>query len=251
MRALLVAVGFLTRIPVPVRVFETDHVARSRSLAWYPVVGLLIGAMLAVLAWCLRDAPPLLVGGPGSAGLGGTDRRPASGWIGRQRRCVGWRYWGIRVRTLAIMKDPRCGPAGVVALVLVLLMKVAALASLPPGAFVLLPLAPLLARAALTLAFATTPYVREAGLGTALVAAPRVASWAGVLASAGLCLVFGWSGAIALATAVLVFALWRRGCMRRIGGTTGDTAGALAELVEAAVLVAIVLSPANTGFGVS
>ena len=45
MRGLLVAIGFLTRIPVPRRVFDGPH-ARAASLAWYPLVGALIGAML-------------------------------------------------------------------------------------------------------------------------------------------------------------------------------------------------------------
>ena len=54
------------------------------------------------------------------------------------------------------------------------------------------------------------------------------------------CLAFGLRGALALGAAVLVFALWRRACLRRLGGFTGDTAGALAEMVEVAVLVVLV-----------
>jgi adenosylcobinamide-GDP ribazoletransferase len=46
---------------------------------------------------------------------------------------------------------------------------------------------------------------------------------------------------LALATAALVFLAWRRACMQRLGGITGDTAGALAEITEAAVLVVLVL----------
>lgn len=240
MRGLLVAMGFLTRVPVPVHVF-TDERAKAQSLAWYPLVGLLLGAALAGLAWCLRDVPSLLsaalvllvwVALTGALHLDGL-ADSADAWIGGL---------GDPARTLEIMKDPRSGPAGVVALVLVLLLKFAALASLPAHAIVFLPLAPLLARMALTLAFVTTPYVRQAGLGSSLVSAPRIACWQGVLAAAGACIALGWRGVAALVAALLVLALWRRACLRRIGGTTGDTAGALAELVEAAVLVAIVLA---------
>ena len=60
MRGLLVAIGFLTRIPVPARVFD-DASARSQSLAWYPLVGVLIGTLLCALVWALPDAKPLLV----------------------------------------------------------------------------------------------------------------------------------------------------------------------------------------------
>lgn len=251
MRGLLVATGFLTRIPVPVRVFD-DERAKTQSLAWYPLVGLLLGAGLAGLAWCLEGAPALLTAAlvmiawvalTGALHLDGL-ADSADAWIGG----LGGTPSESRARTLEIMKDPRCGPAGVVALVLVLLLKFAALASLPLHAIVLLPLAPLLARAMLTLAFVTTPYVRKGGLGSDLVSAPRVACWSSVVAAGGVCLAAGWAGAIALLTALLVFASWRRTCLRRIRGTTGDTAGALAELVEAAVLVAIVLASTSALF---
>jgi len=240
MNGLLAAIGFLTRVPVPVRVFD-DERAKAQSLAWYPLVGLLMGAGLAGFAWCLRDAPSLLSGAlvllawvvlTGALHLDGL-ADSADAWVGGL---------GDPVRTLEIMKDPRSGPAGVVAVVMLLLLKLAALASLSAHAIVLLPLAPVLARMALTLAFVTTPYVRQAGLGSALVAAPRAACRLSVLAGTGVCIAMGWRGAVALIAAVLVFVLWRRACMRRIGGTTGDTAGALAELVEAAVLVALALT---------
>jgi adenosylcobinamide-GDP ribazoletransferase len=51
----------------------------------------------------------------------------------------------------------------------------------------------------------------------------------------------GIAGAVAAGTALVVFLAWRRAVVARLGGTTGDTAGALAELTETAVLVAIVL----------
>lgn len=240
MRALLHAIGFLTRIPVPESVFA-DARAKTASLAWYPLVGLLLGALLAALAWLLQGAPPLLsaallllawVAATGALHLDGL-ADSADAWIGGL---------GDRERTLAIMKDPRCGPAGVVALVLVLLLKFAALASLSAHAWAALLLAPLLARAALTLAFATTPYVRSGGLGAALAVAPRVACMVALCASVLACAAFGLAGVVALAAAGAVFLAWRAACMRRLQGMTGDACGALAEIVEAAVLVAVVLA---------
>ena len=240
MRALLVAIGFLTRLPVPASVFD-DARAQSRSLAWYPLVGAILGGLLCLLAWLLQQAPPLLsavllllawVSLTGALHLDGL-ADSADAWIGGL---------GDRERTLTIMKDPRSGPAGVVALVLVLLLKFAALASLPAPAWTALLLAPLLARAALTLAFLSTPYARSGGIGSALVAAPRAAAIAGLLACAAACAFAGWRGALALAVAALAFALWRRACMRRLQGMTGDTCGALAELIEAAVLTSLALS---------
>lgn len=238
---LLAALGLLTHIPVPARVWQAPGV-QARSLPWYPLVGMLLGALLAALAWCLREASPLLMaamlvaawawltGGLHLDGLADS----ADAWVGGL---------GDRERTLAIMKDPRSGPAGVSALVLVLLLKFAALASLATTAWSLLWLAPLLARGALVVAFMTLPYARPGGTGSGLAGAAR---WPCVLAvCAGLVLAAsaGAHGMAALAATALVFVLWRRACLRRLQGMTGDTCGALAELVEMAVLVALALLP--------
>lgn len=243
LRGLLVAIGFLTRLPVPFSAFD-DKRAQATSLAWYPAVGLLLGSLLLALAWALQALPPLVqatlllvawVGLTGALHLDGL-ADSADAWVGG----LGSNWDESRERTLAIMKDPRCGPAGVVALVLLLLLKFAALASLPVTAWPTLLLAPLLARMALVVAFIAVPYVRRGGLGTALLDAPRPGCWLGLLAGTSLCALAGWRGVLALAVAALVFGCWRRACLRRLGGITGDTAGALVELVEAAVLLALV-----------
>lgn len=236
MRGLLAALGFLTRVPVPPAVFD-DARARAQSLAWYPLVGLLLGAVLAALAWLLRGTPPLLAAAlllcawvwlSGAMHLDGL-ADSADAWVGGL---------GDRARTLEIMKDPRSGPIGVAAVGLLLLLKFAALASLPPGGWPALLLAPLLGRSALTLAFLSLPYVRAGGLGSALAGAPRAACVVALLLAGAACLLPGWRGLAGTCAALLVFALWRRACLQRLGGMTGDTCGALAELVEAAVLVA-------------
>lgn len=240
MRGLLVALGFLTRLPVPPRAFD-DAQARTASLAWYPLVGAILGLLLWGLAALLHGTPPLLsaallllgwVALTGALHLDGL-ADSADAWIGGL---------GDRERTLAIMKDPRCGPAGVVALVVLLLLKFAALASLPPAHGAALLLAPLLARMALTGAFLWLPYVRSGGLGSALAGASRSACLTSVALGAAACLPFGWRGLLALLLAAIVFALWRRACLCRLGGFTGDTAGALAEMIEAAVLVGLALA---------
>ncbi|WP_243050944.1 adenosylcobinamide-GDP ribazoletransferase [Dyella sp. RRB7] len=241
MRGLLVAIGFLTRVPVPAKVFD-DASGPAHSLAWYPLVGLLIGGVLWGLSWLLAAAPPVLAAAlllaawvalTGALHLDGL-ADSADAWVGGL---------GDRERTLAIMKDPRCGPMGVVALVLLLLLKFAALASLPPASGALL-LAPMLARASLTAAFVSTPYVRGGGLGSALTAAPRTACTLGLGFAVVVALAGGWRGVGALAVTAVMFMLWRQACLRRLGGMTGDTCGALTELVEAAVLVALALHAA-------
>ncbi len=234
MNAFLVALGFLTRIPVPHHVFD-DERARRRSLAWYPAVGLVIGALLLVSHYVMRGWPPLVAASvllllwivaTGALHLDGL-ADSADAWIGGL---------GDRERTLAIMKDPRCGPAGVVALVSVLLLKFACLASLS-SAWPALWVAPVLARSVLVGAFLGTPYVRAGGLGSRLGDGAGQASRIALAMVAFAILWLGWHAWLATAIVLALFAWWRHACVARLGGMTGDTCGALTELTEVAVLL--------------
>jgi adenosylcobinamide-GDP ribazoletransferase len=144
------------------------------------------------------------------------------------------------------MKDAASGPAGVSALVLVLLLKFAALATLferTPHWPALL-LAPVLGRAALVFLLWSTPYVRPGGIGAAQAAnLPRAGAVAVLLlVASALPGLYGARGAGLLVTlGVLLWAL-RRLMRQRIGGITGDTLGASCEIVEAAVLVFMTLA---------
>ena len=242
-RSLLLALQFLTRLPVPeMRAVEDRDIGRSQL--WYPLVGLLIGLLLAVLAWVLTSTPHLLraalvlaawVAITGALHLDGLGDS-ADAWMGGL---------GSRERTLTIMKDPYSGPGAVVVLVIILLIKFAALESiLNAGDWTLLLLAPILGRVALPLLFLTTPYVRPGGLGAALAQyLPRRAGILVVLVSAlGMAAAMGKAGVISIAAAAGMFLLLRSIMLRRIHGTTGDTAGAMVELIETAVLVTIALS---------
>jgi adenosylcobinamide-GDP ribazoletransferase len=238
----LIALQFLTRLPVRLPGMPTPE-QLGRSLLWYPAVGLLLGLLLWGAHLLLGAAPALLqaaiilalwVGLSGGLHLDGL-ADSADAWVGG---------FGDRERTLAIMKDPRSGPMAVTVLVLLLLLKFAALVSLlQAGQGLLLVLLPWLARGLLPLLLWTTPYVRAGGLGQALAEQlpRRQLPW--LLAGHGLaiCLLFGWAGGLALAVAALVFFCLRRLMCQRLGGTTGDTAGALVELAECGVLLSLAL----------
>ena len=109
--------------------------------------------------------------------------------------------------------------------------------------FAALLIVPLIGRSALLAVFLTTPYVRAGGLGQALADhVPRTAGWWVLGFSAlGCVLVAGMGGVWSLVLGVIGFAWLRRIMMRRLGGTTGDTAGALLELLEVGVLVGLAL----------
>lgn len=238
---LLIALQFLSSLPLQLPRMPTPE-EQGRSLLCYPLVGLLFGLLLLAGAWLLDGAPPVLAAAllltlwvalSGALHLDGL-ADSADAWLGGL---------GDRERTLAIMKDPRSGPMAVVALVLLLLLKFAALlALLETGQWLALLLVPLLARASLLGLFLGTPYVRAGGLGAAMAAhLPRTAGWRVLLLSAAACLLAGWSGLLAVAAALGVHLLLRRQLLRRLGGTTGDTAGALLELSECALLVLLAL----------
>lgn len=238
-RALLIALQFLTRLPVRLAC-EPQPRELGRSLLYYPMVGLMLGLLLVALAWAMEGIPGQVraalllvfwVLATGALHLDGL-ADSADAWVGGL---------GDRERTLAIMKDPCCGPAAVVALVAVLLVKFAALESLASQSdWVALALAPLLGRTALPALFLTTACARPGGLAAALAQyLPRRAAAVIVLAVlAGVVVVTGMRGLWLLAIACAVFAGLRALMVRRLGGTTGDTAGAMVEIIEVAVLTA-------------
>ncbi len=238
-RPFLIALQFLTRLPVRL----TGELAAGdlgRSLLYYPLVGLILGVLLAASAWLLSGAPPLLAGAlvltlwvalTGALHLDGL-ADTIDAWAGGR---------GDPERTLALMKDPHCGPQGVTGLVLVLVLKFAALAALlEAGDYLPLILAPFLARTALPLLFLTTPYVRPGGLGAALASGLPRRAGTGVLIAAGALtpLLAGAAGLLILACTLAAIYILRRAMKQRIGGTTGDTAGALVEIAEAIALIA-------------
>ena len=237
----LIALQFLTRLPVHMAKSPGKHLI-GRSLLYYPLVGLILGLVLVALNWTLRDASPLLRAAlmltawemlTGALHLDGL-ADSADAWVGGL---------GSRQRTLAIMKDPYCGPAAVAALVLVLLIKFAALHSFESSDWLLLLLIPALARSTIPLLFLTTPYVRPSGLGAVLAAhLPQITGITAVAATwMAVVIVAGMKGLWLLLAVGSVFLLLRHAMVQRLGGTTGDTAGALVELTEAVALVAAAL----------
>src|SRR5262249_40082429 len=133
-RSFLVAVSFLTIVPVKAGVVGSAEL--SRSLAFFPLVGLLLGVVLAGMAWLI---PPGATAGLVGVGLTAllavlTGGFHLDGLADVFDGLGGGR--GDRERMLAIMKDSRIGAHGAAALVLVLMGKAFALVGLwQSGAF--------------------------------------------------------------------------------------------------------------------
>ena len=249
MRSLILAMRFLTVLPVPGR--EADGAAAlGRAAGWFPVVGLALGAGLAgFLEGLERLFPPLvaavllvaawkvLTGGlhlDGLAdlldGVAGSD--PA--------------------RRLAIMRDSRIGTFGALGLIFAILVAIAAVSELPkPARAWVLLLAPMVGRTAPPFVGAwLRPATPGQGLGAAFMIG--LSPWAGPLwAFAGL--VLGGAllgpGGIALVLAGLGVALLAAlGASRRLGGLTGDVLGAVVEISELGVLLAATAILRRGGF---
>ncbi|MEG3177137.1 adenosylcobinamide-GDP ribazoletransferase [Sphingomonas sp. RB3P16] len=232
MKRLLVAFAFLTRLPLP-RV-SGDAADFAAAIRYYPIVGLVIGAIVAGAGWTGGLIDPWIgalaallswVAITGALHLDGlADLADGLGAAHRER-----------ARLLAVMADPHVGSFGVVAIVLQLLAKLVLLHAVGTLGWGLLVLVPFAARIG-PLGWARwLPPLRD-GLGARVAAAVRardLIGWALVLGGAAVVL----HALVAAPLAIAAFGLWLR---RRIGGITGDCHGAGIELVETALLLAIV-----------
>ncbi len=231
------ALQFLTRLPTP-QLQVKDPQIIGRSAVAYPLVGLVIGFLSAVPLLFFSDSATLLqavfalviwvlvTGGLHLDGLADS----ADAWLGGE---------GDAQRSLDIMKDPRAGPAAIVLVVLVLIAKFAALVVIiEHDQWLAILLVPALGRASVVVLFLTTPYVRPGGLGETLVEnLPRqYCRWV-VAATCVLFLLGGGAGVQSLVCGLLIAVGIRQLMLSRIAGTTGDTAGALIELTEAAAVI--------------
>jgi adenosylcobinamide-GDP ribazoletransferase len=135
------------------------------------------------------------------------------------------------------MRDSRVGAFGVAGGGILLLAKYAAIISLPHLSGLLL--APVLGRWTLSIAIFAFPYAREKGLGRDMkdnVRLPQVIL-AAVITLLVAWLFAGWTGLLAFAVAGIVLWLGASFILRRIPGLTGDSYGALCEVVELVVLL--------------
>ncbi|AQA19184.1 adenosylcobinamide-GDP ribazoletransferase [Halioglobus japonicus] len=237
LRALATAFSFLTRIPVPP--FAWSEHSFRQSTAYFPLVGLVIGALsaavftISAMLWPQSIAAVLtlvtavaLTGAFHEDGLADSADGLGGGWTTEDK--------------LRIMKDSRIGTYGAVTLFLALALKLACLASTVAA---MVPLALITAH---TLGrWTTLPLVRfcayvsegasgkplvgsvsarRIGLGTAIAVLPLL--WLPLPQALAL---------IAVVAALLVSS--QRWLRRSIGGITGDTLGAVNQLTECAVLL--------------
>lgn len=247
---LVAAICFLSILPLPDPPHRIETGSETTSPArmvlgsgYFSLVGLLLGLLLSVLLLLLDPLLPqlavaallvvalvLLTGGLHLDGL--------------MDSCDGLFGGRTPARRLEIMRDSRVGSFGVLGGVCALLLKFAFFASLERHALLVALLVVLpSARWAMVLALHVFPPARPSGLGMTFqqtVTLQRMLL-AGSIALI-VALVFAHlAGALIWGAATLTAIALGSWITRRIGGLTGDTYGAIAEITEVILLLLLLL----------
>ena len=240
MHRLALAFQFLTILPWPQGTARHPD-DMGGSMAFYPVVGAVLAMMMSGLYWLgsetfpdsvLRPALILalvaLTGGLHLDGLADV--------------CDGFYAGKTKADVLRIMKDPHIGTMAVLGVVAGILAKVVLLSHLPAAVFSsALLVFPALSRGGMVWGTWIASYARtEGGTGEIFFGTlrNRHVYLATAFLSVWVVLFAGWPAVVLLTLAWVATWLFVGYCRRRIGGMTGDTLGALNELLEILILVA-------------
>jgi len=233
MKGLIIALQFLTRLPMPS--VPVDAAGFAASMRWFPVAGLAVGGVIAGAFWLGSQIDPWMAALMGLIGWvwvtgalhldGLSDLADARGAAHRDPE-----------RLLAVMADPHVGSFGVVALIVQLIAKLVLLSLLPAVQWPALLLIPAAARIG-PLAWTRWLPSLHAGLAERFIgiaSLPVLAVW-----------IAGWAVACwfvpALIVAPLLILWWGLWLRQKLDGVSGDCLGAGIELVETGLLIAAVL----------
>jgi adenosylcobinamide-GDP ribazoletransferase len=228
------ALRLLTRLPMP----ASDVIAGPRAAWAWPVAGAVVGGLAALLGVV---ALPLGAGIAAALVLGGQAMMTgAMHEDGLADTADGlWGGWEP-ARRLEIMKDSHIGTYGVMALIVMALIRWSAVSALlAGGAWWALVVAAALSRAPMAVLMAALPNARGAGLAQSVGRVPWVSAGIGAVIGVGFALSLGWAGIMAILAVALVVAALAAIAKAKIGGQTGDILGASQQLAEAAALAVL------------
>lgn len=244
MRAYLLALSFLTGLPIKVK--EASAGEMEQSLAAYPLVGLTLGVIAAAVAWLAHWFNLSLAGDTLvivtllflTRGLHLDGVMDTADGLFCQKDQQG---------KLEVMKDSRVGAMGVSAALVVILLKITLLFELNyPAKLSWLLLMPAAGRWLMVYGVSFFPYARASGLGGAFSRQSKIPFLlATVLLGLFTLLAGGWPGIIVAAASFALAAVVAKSIASALGGLTGDVYGALGEIAETGFLLAAVILQAG------
>lgn len=245
-RLFFIALQFFTRLPIPSWVgFEASWLQHASR--YFP----LVGCVVAAIAAAVYAAAALVLPAPVAAVLSTAASIYLTGAFhedGFADACDGLGGGLTRERVLEIMKDSRIGAYGAIGIVCMLAAKLSALAMLPPRVAVgALFLAHPLSRLAAASLIWKLDYVRGEGkakpLARQMTSAEFTIAMLGALLPVPVLLAAGWiapNAVLAALLAALLAAAWLgHKLQRRLGGYTGDCLGAVQQVAEAFIYIAV------------
>ena len=250
----LTAIAFLTTLRVPRRIgIGSGDMSRAASL--FPAVGIIIGLILAGAYWILIRILPaepvsaiiivlgvVLSGGAHLEGLADT--------------CDGIGGHKDTEARLRVMHDSRSGAFGIIGIVCLLLVKYAALSTIPDSLVIAaLLIMPVISRWTMVYTIFAHPYARPAGLGRtikeglgrgkfAIATVTTVAAVIGLTAWIGIPL-FYLAGPLVMLGVWLVALAMSAYLKGKLSGLTGDTYGAINEVAEVSALIMVLVLAYN------
>lgn len=243
MKSFLSALQFLTIIPIKIKNMKESYL--SRSLIYFPIIGLILGLILVSinkllllflnftefsLSIILVVSLIILTGGIHLDGLSDT----FDALLSRKNK----------EEMLKIMRDSHIGVMGVLSIISVLLLKISFLYSISVSLkSVSLILMCLLSRWGMVFSMYLFPYAREEGKAKVFIAGINLKIF---ILSSLITLIytfFIWNikGLIVLIIIIIFICIFTRTINKKIGGITGDTLGAINELTEVIVLLSVCL----------
>ncbi len=236
----LAALQFLTIISIPWQ-RKTSPEELGRSAGYFPVVGLIIGLILAGLNWLFGlILPPAIANAlliVSLVVLSGALH--LDGFVDTFDGIAGHKPVEDRWQ---VMHDSRVGGFGIVGVVLLLLVKYVSLNSIPaPLLMTALVLMPVVSRWAMVYAIFTYSYAKPSGLGKAFKHGTTW-PWLTMATLIALAIVVILAQLVGLA---IMFLTWiitvamAAYFKRKFSGLTGDTYGAINEVSEVGVLILI------------
>ena len=241
--SLALCLGFFSRVPLPQAL--AGHISSdsklSSSIALFPVAGLVIAIAPATVFYLASLLLPTTV----AAGLAIAVGLLVTGALhedGFADCADGLGATPDRKKALEIMRDSRIGTYGAIALLISVGLRWMALATMAPLSGVLaLLIAHSGSRSAITLAMRYSIYARPEGLGQQADGdLPSGGFETAILLAAAIAFVMGWFAGIMALVAGFAFAwLYLKYLEHRLGGFTGDGLGAMQQIAEITILIAL------------